>query len=150
MLPDMNERRGYQLFLLTAGVVLAVVGVIMWGVAANQASHDESVSELTNAMLGWNDSGYVSPARVWMWVGIGALILGVLMVIAWVIVRAASGTPTESVVDRPSLAEVRAERTAGAESSVTTDLTALAELHDRGLLSDSEFEAAKSRALGSN
>lgn len=146
----MNEKRGYQLFLLTAGVVLAVVGAIMWGVAANQASHDENVSELTNAMLGWNDSGYVSPARVWMWVGIGVLILGVLMVIAWVIVRAASGTPEEVVVDRPSLAEVRAERATSSEPSVTTDLTALAELHSRGLLSDAEFEAAKARALGTS
>lgn len=148
----MNEKSGALRGLLIGGILLAVVGAITWPVASNQADHDERINGYSSALIGADGNGYVSPARVWMWVGIAVLILGVLLVVVyWVILAVMSSRDVPEAPERLDLGQrlaQRADEERAAQSRDVSELKSLADLHDRGVLSDDEFEAAKRRVLG--
>ena len=140
--PAMNKS-GYQRALLIGGIIFVVVGGIIWVSAANA---------LQPATWYGNQQG-IAQANAWMWVGIVAVILGVLVIVAYLVVRAATGDEEPEPVERLDLSQLRAQREAeqrGTATSSVADLQAIVLLHERGQLTDAEFEAAKQRLLGTN
>lgn len=138
--PAMNKS-GYQRALLIGGIIFVVVGGIIWVSAANA---------LQPATWYGNQQG-IAQANAWMWAGIVAVILGVLIVVAYLVVRAAAGDEEPEPVERLDLSQLRAQRAAEQHVAPTpgiAELQAIADLHERGVLSDAEFEAAKQRLLG--
>jgi hypothetical protein len=78
-----------------------------------------------------------------MWIGIVATAAGVTLAIVLFIRRERAEDRT---VRPQNLAERMSDR-ANEQSSVAAELATLADLHDRGVLTDAEFGAAKIRAL---
>ena len=101
----------YQRVLLIVGAVLLLAGVVTWIVAANILAKAQSVAGFSRALgvPSWFDDGGVGGATIWMWVGVGAAILGSVLVLVFVIVRAVAGR-SDVAQSRPTLAEVRQQR----------------------------------------
>jgi len=138
-------RHVYRSTLGIIGAVLTVGGGITWIVAGRNLAAAENVAAFSSTLgvpSSFNDSG-VGGATVWMWVGIVATILGVLVLIAWVIVMAATGRTVEPQSERLDLEATRRRKVDGASTSLS-DLVAM---HQRGELTDDEFTAAKRNLL---
>lgn len=136
----MSTKSAYQRFLIIGGLLLAVAGIITWIVAGGNLA----------PATWYDDAGAIASATAWIWAGIIATAIGVVLIIAFIVVRAATGEP-EVEVDRPSLTQRMRERAAEDRQPVASDvserLEKLADLHAQGALSDEEFAAAKARAL---
>lgn len=84
-----------MLTLVVGGVISAVIGAILWISGSNLLGHDQLVADYGRA-IGLDkgvDLAGTSPAisadQAMIWWGIALVILGVLMVLATVIIRAA-------------------------------------------------------------
>lgn len=78
--------------LLLGGIVLAVCGGVTWGIAAGRVGFEQQVSAYGSAFSAGSGIAFGNPdldvANAWMWVGIIATIIGVLLLLATVVVRA--------------------------------------------------------------
>ena len=81
--------------LLVGGVISAVVGAILWISGSNMLSHDQDVADYGRA-IGLDNgvdlaatSPQISADQTMIYCGIALVALGVLMILATVIIRAA-------------------------------------------------------------
>ena len=92
-LPARRESWSASGVLGLVGAVLVVAGVVTWVVAGKLLADAERVAGYSQALgvpAWFNDSG-VGGSTIWMWVGIAAVIVGALAVVAALIVRAVGG-----------------------------------------------------------
>lgn len=105
--------------LIVVGLLAAVVGAILWGVGAHQAASDRLSAEFGRAVgldNGLNmpiETSAVDADNALIWWGIALVILGVLMLVARLVIAAATPRLTSVQPLRPSLSERRAERKEG-------------------------------------
>lgn len=127
-------------------VILAVAGAVTWWVAAGLVAQAQEVYDISKTLVGGDlfaDSTPIVAPTVWMWIGIVATAAGVALAIVFFIRRERAA---DRAVRPQNLSERMSER-ANEQPSVAAELATLADLHERGVLSDAEFAAAKSRAL---
>jgi asparagine N-glycosylation enzyme membrane subunit Stt3 len=75
--------------LVIGGALSALVGAILWTTGANQSVNDQEVADLTRDVGVTAVPAAVAADQMMIWWGIALVILSVLMVLAWVIIRAA-------------------------------------------------------------
>lgn len=91
----MSERETYQRGLLWVGLVLVVAGGITWFIAKAQLDKQQNIYDLGKTLVGGDllaDSSGVDAANAWVWGGVIGLIIGAVLILAFVIVRAAVGS----------------------------------------------------------
>lgn len=127
-----SQQLTFRRALAIIGAVLVVAGAIAWISAANALQ----------PATWYSDAAGIARANAWMWAGIVTVVLGVLVLLAWVIIRASVHVPEPAV---RTLSEVHQRHAGKVGQPSLSDLVAM---HDRGDLTDEEFAAAKRSLLG--
>lgn len=80
----------YQRFLIWAGGVLLALGVVIFVMAQQAAERAENVAQLGATLVGgYYDPSEVFAANAWMLLGIAFAVIGVIMLIIVIAIRAA-------------------------------------------------------------
>jgi hypothetical protein len=85
------------LVLVIGGVVSAIVGAILWITGANTLGQDQLTDGYMRSISADNNGGAIqltnstaiTADQTMIWWGVALVILGVLMILSWVIIRAA-------------------------------------------------------------